>query len=120
MSSLTATTKLPSQSPVQAADTGVLVGLGAAVVALLDPGMRRFYTCWFTPELSKHSPALSLIYEITRRSLAADMDCDYMTGEQPYKLRLATSAVQLLQLRATAGQLAALAQPAVQELRLAG
>lgn len=94
--------------------------LGAAVVTLLDPGMRRFYTCWFTPELGKHSPALSLIYEITRRSLAADLDCDYMTGEQPYKLRLATSAVQLLQLRATAGQLAALAQPAVQELRLAG
>lgn len=93
--------------------------LGAAVVTLLDRGVRRFYTCCFTPELSKHSPALSLIYEIARRSLAADMDCDYMTGEQPYKLRLATSAVQLLQLHATAEQLASLAQPAAPELRLA-
>lgn len=93
--------------------------LGAAVVTLLDAGVRRFYTCWFRPELSKHSPALSLIYEITRRSLAAGLDCDYMTGEQPYKLRLATSAVQLLQLRATAGQLAGLAEHTKQALGLA-
>jgi CelD/BcsL family acetyltransferase involved in cellulose biosynthesis len=94
--------------------------LGAAVVTLLDRGVRRFYTCWFRPELSRHSPALSLIYEITRRSLAADLDCDYMTGEQSYKLRLATSAVQLLRLHATAEQLASLAQPTAPELRLAG
>jgi CelD/BcsL family acetyltransferase involved in cellulose biosynthesis len=94
--------------------------LGAALVTLLDPGVRRFYTCWFTPELSKHSPALSLIYEVTRQSLDAGMDCDYMTGEQPYKLRLATNAVQLVQLHATAEQLAGLAEPAKHELRLAG
>lgn len=94
--------------------------LGAVVVSLLDPGVRRFYTCWFTAELGKHSPALSSIYEITRRSLAEGLDCDYMTGEQPYKLRLATSAVRLSELHATAEQLAALAPPASQELRLAG
>lgn len=91
--------------------------LGAALVTLLDPGVRRFYTCWFTPELSKHSPALSLIFEVTRRTLDAGMDCDYMTGEQPYKLRLATNAVQLVQIHATAEHLAGLATK--QELRLA-
>jgi CelD/BcsL family acetyltransferase involved in cellulose biosynthesis len=94
--------------------------LGAALVTLLDPGVRRFYTCWFAPELSKHSPALSLIYEVSRLSLAAGLDCDYMTGEQPYKLRLATSAVQLFQLQATTEQLAALAHASAQEMRLAG
>jgi CelD/BcsL family acetyltransferase involved in cellulose biosynthesis len=94
--------------------------LGAALVTLLDPGVRRFYTCWFAPELSKHSPSLSLIYEVSRLSLADGLDCDYMTGEQPYKLRLATSAVQLFQVNAASDQLAALGRPSAQELRVAG
>jgi CelD/BcsL family acetyltransferase involved in cellulose biosynthesis len=81
--------------------------IAAAVVTLREDGCRRFYTGWFSPELEKHSPALSLIYEITRQSLAAGLDCDYMTGEQPYKLRLATSAVPLYRLRATPEELAA-------------
>jgi CelD/BcsL family acetyltransferase involved in cellulose biosynthesis len=81
--------------------------IAAAVVTMREERCRRFYTGWFSPELEKHSPALSLIYEITRQSLAAGMDCDYMTGEQPYKLRLATSAVPLYRLRASAEELAA-------------
>jgi len=76
--------------------------IGAVIVTLRDNSCRRFYTGWFAPELEKHSPALSLIYEITRRSLAEGMDCDYMTGEQGYKRRLATSAVQLYRVEATA------------------
>jgi len=81
--------------------------IAAAVMTLREDGCRRFYTGWFAPELEKHSPALSLIYEVTRKSLEAGLDCDYMTGEQPYKLRLATSAVQLYRLRANAEELAA-------------
>ena len=81
--------------------------IAAAVVTLRENGCRRFYTGWFAPELEKYSPALSLIYEVTRRSLEAGLDCDYMTGEQPYKLRLATSAVQLYRLRANAEELTA-------------
>lgn len=91
--------------------------LGAALVTLVDSGVLRFYTCWFGPELAQHSPALSLIYEATRLSLDAGMDCDYMTGEQPYKLRLATCSVPLLKLHATHQQLASLARPHLQELR---
>lgn len=91
--------------------------LGAALVTMVDSGVLRFYTCWFAPELAQHSPALSLIYEATRLSLDAGMDCDYMTGEQPYKLRLATCSVPLLKLHATHEQLASLAHPPVQELR---
>ena len=72
----------------------------------IDRGCRRFYTGWFAPEYEKHSPALALIYEITRQSLAAGLDCDYMTGEQPYKMRLATSAVPLYKVRASAEELA--------------
>lgn len=81
--------------------------MAAAVVTLRDGRWRRFYTGWFAAEYEKHSPALALIYEITRRSLASGLDCDYMTGEQPYKMRLATTSVPLYRVRATAEQLAA-------------
>jgi CelD/BcsL family acetyltransferase involved in cellulose biosynthesis len=80
--------------------------IAAAVVTLRDQGCRRFYTGWFAPELEKHSPALSLIYEVTRQSLEAGLDCDYMTGEQAYKMRLATGSVPLYRLCASAEQLA--------------
>jgi CelD/BcsL family acetyltransferase involved in cellulose biosynthesis len=82
--------------------------MGAALVTLRDNDMRRFYTGWFDPSLEKFSPAITLIYEITQRSLAAGLDCDYMTGEQPYKMRLATASVPLYRLQATPQQLAAL------------
>ena len=80
--------------------------MAAALVTLRDGGCRRFYTGWFAPEYEKHSPALALIYELTRQSLAAGLDCDYMTGEQPYKMRLATNSVALYRVRATAEELA--------------
>ena len=78
----------------------------AVVVTLRDNGCRRFYTGWFADEYQKHSPALALIYEITRQSLADGLDCDYMTGEQPYKMRLATNSVALYRALATCEELA--------------
>lgn len=93
--------------------------IAAALVVLREDDCRRFYTGWFSPELEQHSPALSLIYEVTRQSLAEGLDCDYMTGEQPYKLRLATGAVPLYRVYATAEQLAALSQEPLTELTLA-
>jgi CelD/BcsL family acetyltransferase involved in cellulose biosynthesis len=82
----------------------------AAVVTLRDGKCRRFYTGWFGIEYEKHSPALSLIYEVTRQSLVEGLDCDYMTGEQGYKMRLATDLVKLFRVRATAAELAAAAR----------
>jgi CelD/BcsL family acetyltransferase involved in cellulose biosynthesis len=78
----------------------------AALVCLHDGNTRRFYTGWFDPAFHKFSPAMALIYEVTRRSLAAGIDCDYMTGDQPYKLRLATRSTLLHRLSATPEQLA--------------
>src|SRR5262249_11531800 len=72
------------------------------------------------PDLEKHSPALSLIYEVTRRSLAAGLDCDYMTGEQPYKMRLATASNPLYRLQATPEQLAVLPDVTAPDLRRLG
>lgn len=85
--------------------------LGAALVTLRDGVVRRFYTGWFDAELHKYSPALSLMYEVTRLSLAGGLDCDYMTGEQPYKQRLATTSVPLYRLCATADELRKFAAP---------
>ena len=84
--------------------------LGAALVTLRDGNVRRLYTGWFAPDLAKHSPALCLIHHVTCEALDQGMDCDYMTGEQPYKLRLATSSHQLYRLQATAQELSRFAE----------
>jgi hypothetical protein len=94
--------------------------VAAALVTLRDGLARRFYTGWFNAEFKKFSPATTLIYEVSRQSLAAGLDCDYMTGEQAYKTRLATGSVPLYRLRATPEQLSALAPMPAPEFRLAG
>lgn len=94
--------------------------LAAALVTWMDGSFRRFYTGWFDHEYGKLSPAMTLIYETTRQTLAGGLNCDYMTGTQPYKLRLATGSVPLYRLRATPQQLKALGEPVGAERRLAG
>lgn len=69
--------------------------LAAALVTFQDRDVRRCYTTWFNPMWSRYSPGLALLFEVTRVSLAEGLACDYMTGEQDYKLRLATNAVPL-------------------------
>jgi CelD/BcsL family acetyltransferase involved in cellulose biosynthesis len=80
--------------------------LVAALVTLRDAEARRFYTIYFDPAWSKFSPGTVLIYEVTARTLAEGLDCDYMTGEYGYKNRLATAMVPLLKVDATADDLA--------------
>jgi len=69
--------------------------LVAALVTFQDGNVRRFYTTYFNPAWGHYSPGLALLFEATRLSLAEGLICDYMTGEQGYKLRLATGSVQL-------------------------
>jgi CelD/BcsL family acetyltransferase involved in cellulose biosynthesis len=82
----------------------------AALVTFRDHGVRRFYTTYFDRAWAHHSPGVALLFEVTRQSLAQDLDCDYMTGEQPHKMRLATRAVPLFRAQASAAQLQAVAQ----------
>ena len=93
--------------------------LAAALVTFREPAVRRFYTCFFSVRFAKLSPAMALIHEVTRQSLSAGLDCDYMTGEQGYKLRLATGSMPLFRLRADSPQLAALGK-GLRTLRRAG
>jgi len=73
----------------------------AALVTFRDRNVRRFYTTYFDQEWARHSPGQLLLFEITRRTLAAGLDCDYMTGEQQHKTRLATSSIALYKAEAT-------------------
>jgi CelD/BcsL family acetyltransferase involved in cellulose biosynthesis len=77
----------------------------AALVTFVDGNVRRFYTTWMDERWSRHSPGIALLYEATCRTLAAGLDCDYMTGEQPYKLRFATRSAPLYKLVGTATRL---------------
>ena len=70
-------------------DTGTLI---AGLVTFRDRNVRRFYTIYFNPEWARYSPGVALLYEVTARSLAEGLSCDYMTGEYAYKLRLANSS----------------------------
>jgi CelD/BcsL family acetyltransferase involved in cellulose biosynthesis len=78
----------------------------AALVTFRDRNVRRFYTIYFDQAWSKQSPGMVLVYEVTRRSLLAGLDCDYMTGEHNYKTRLATSVVPMHWVTASSNALA--------------
>ena len=80
----------------------------AAVVALREESVRRTYTVYFDTRWAKDSPGHALVYEVTRLTLAEGLDCDYMTGEYPYKNRLATGLLPLYRVEATAEELATL------------
>jgi len=80
--------------------------LAAALVTFLDGRWRRFYTVYFNPDWARHSPGLTLIHHVSQLTLEQGLDCDFMTGEQPYKLRLADHAIQLYRAEATPEQLA--------------
>lgn len=82
--------------------------LVAAVVTFRDGKVRRFYTIYFDQAWSRYSPGTVLLYEVTRRSLATGLECDYMTGEHGYKLRFATSVVPMYWAEASSEMLASL------------
>jgi CelD/BcsL family acetyltransferase involved in cellulose biosynthesis len=74
----------------------------AALVTFRDTDVRRFYTVWFDSTWAKESPGQVLVYEATLAALGDGLDCDYMTGEQPHKARLATSAQSLYRIELAA------------------
>jgi CelD/BcsL family acetyltransferase involved in cellulose biosynthesis len=85
--------------------SGTLV---AALVTFRDGKVRRFYTIYFDQAWARYSPGTVLLFEVTRRSLAAGLECDYMTGEHGYKLRFATSVVPMYWVGASAEMLSSL------------
>ena len=79
--------------------------LVAGLLTFRDGRIRRFYTIYFDPQWARHSPGVALLYEVTARSLAEGLSCDYMTGEYPYKLRLANASCPLYKVDVSAEEL---------------
>ena len=88
-------------------DRGSLI---AGLVSFRDGAVRRCYTIYFHPEWARYSPGIALLYEVTARSLADGLSCDYMTGEYPYKLRLANSSQPLYKVEVSAQELAGIVE----------
>ena len=95
--------RVPGQIEVFTLESGST--LVAALIALRDHSVRRFYTTYFNEAWAKDSPGIALLHEVARQSLAAGLDCDLMTGQQPYKMRLATSEVPLFTAVASASEI---------------
>jgi hypothetical protein len=80
--------------------------IAAALVTFQKGSIRHFYTIHHDHRWEKFSPGQVLIFDVTRESLAEGLDVDFMTGEYPYKNRLATGMVPLFRVAVGAGQLA--------------
>ena len=76
----------------------------SAIISLRDGHARRFYNAYHDERWAKLSPGVALLYEVTRLSLEVGLDCDYMTGMQPHKTRLANVSVPLYRVDATPEQ----------------
>jgi CelD/BcsL family acetyltransferase involved in cellulose biosynthesis len=79
--------------------------LAAAVITFRDRELRRFYTTYYDRNWARYSPGVSLLFEVARRTLQEDLSFDLMTGEQPYKLRIAQNGQDLFQVTATPEQM---------------
>jgi CelD/BcsL family acetyltransferase involved in cellulose biosynthesis len=79
--------------------------LVAALVTFRDHEFRRFYTAYYDRSWARYSPGVSLLFEIVRRSLEQRLNVDLMTGEQAYKMRIATGRQELFRVTASASHL---------------
>ena len=74
--------------------------LVAALVTFRDRQWRRFYSTCYHPDWASYSPGSALLEHVIAQSLAAGLDCDLMTGEQPFKLRFANGSAPLFRMTA--------------------
>lgn len=71
----------------------------AGLVTFLLPPVRYGYLLAFAAEMASASPGITLLYFVLRATIGEGMDFDFLTGEQPFKLRFANAARRLLQFR---------------------
>ncbi len=75
--------------------------LVAALLTLRSDHARHFYTIYFDDAWSAFSPGQVLLYESSVQVLSEGLDCDYLTGEYPYKMRLANESIPLVRIQAS-------------------
>ncbi len=71
--------------------------LVAANLTFRGARARHFYTIYYDLDWASFSPGQVLVYEASLEALEQNLDCDFMTGEYPYKTRLANTSVMLKQ-----------------------
>jgi CelD/BcsL family acetyltransferase involved in cellulose biosynthesis len=86
--------------------------VAAALVTFRHGQFRHLYTIHHDDRWDRFSPGQVMIFDVTRESLAEGLDVDFMTGEYPYKNRLATAMVPLFQVAAQPAQMAAWSESA--------
>jgi len=79
--------------------------LVAALLTFRDRSVRRCYTTYFDRAWATYSPGQVLLFDVVAESLKEGLSCDFMTGEYPYKNRLATQMVPLYTMRASSEEL---------------
>jgi len=80
--------------------------IAGALVTFRHGSTRHLYTIHHDARWEKFSPGQVLIFDVARESLAEGLDVDFMTGEYPYKNRLATAMVPLYRVAATPAEMA--------------
>ena len=80
--------------------------VAAALVTFRHKATRHFYTIHHDARWERFSPGQGMIFDVTRESLAEGLDVDFMTGEYPYKNRLATAMIPLYRVAASMEQMA--------------
>lgn len=79
--------------------------LVAAILTLRsDDRTRHFYTVYFDPAWGAFSPGQVLLFEAAAQTLADGLNCDFLTGEYPYKKRIANDSVPLIRIEASKDQ----------------
>ena len=63
------------------------------------------YTIFYDRGWARFSPGTSLLFEVVRRSLEQGISVDLMTGEQPYKMRMAESTQDLFKVSASVSEM---------------
>lgn len=84
--------------------------LVAALLTFRDRSVRRCYTTYFDRAWANYSPGQVLLFDVVAASLEEGLSCDFMTGEYPYKNRIATQMVPLYKMRASSDELRAAAR----------
>jgi hypothetical protein len=67
----------------------------AAILTFIDGDVCRFYGTYYDERWARYSPGTSLLYRVIQQMQSRGLDFDFMTGEQPYKMRFASEVVPL-------------------------
>ena len=76
--------------------------LVGAMLSFRTPKVQNFYTVYYDPEWGTYSPGQVLMFEMCLDALSQGRNCDLLTGEYPYKNRLASSLRPLYRVQCTA------------------